>query len=70
MTRARELRVGTPQGSIYVEETPGDDPAIVMMHGFPDDHRIYEKLVPLLSPKRVVVFDWLGYGRCRSSRRR
>jgi pimeloyl-ACP methyl ester carboxylesterase len=46
-----------------VEETPGDDPAIVMMHGFPDDHRIYDKLVPLLSPKRVVVFDWLGYGR-------
>jgi haloalkane dehalogenase len=63
MTRAREFRVGTPQGSVYVEETPGDDPAIVMMHGFPDDHRIYDKLVPPLSPKRAVVLDWLGYGR-------
>lgn len=63
MTSTRELRVGMSQGSIYVEETPGDDPAIVMMHGFPDDHRSYDKLVPLLSPQRVVVFDWLGYGR-------
>ena len=30
---------------------------------FSDDHRIYDKLAPLLSPWRVVTFDWLGYGR-------
>jgi pimeloyl-ACP methyl ester carboxylesterase len=34
-----------------------------MMHGFPDDSRIYNRLVPKLRPRRVVTFDWLGYGR-------
>jgi hypothetical protein len=29
----------------------------------PDDHTIYERLLPLLSPKRAVAFDWHGYGR-------
>jgi haloalkane dehalogenase len=33
------------------------------MHGFPDDHRIYDRLIPQLQPTRVVTFDWLGYGR-------
>jgi pimeloyl-ACP methyl ester carboxylesterase len=33
------------------------------MHGFPDDHRIYDKLVPRLSPRRAVAFDFVGYGR-------
>lgn len=34
-----------------------------MMHGFPDDCRIYDRVVPLLRPYRAVTFDWLGYGR-------
>ena len=58
-----ERRVDTPHGSVFVRDIPGDDPPIVLMHGFPDDHRIYDKLLPLLSPRRAVVFDWLGYGR-------
>jgi 2-hydroxy-6-oxonona-2,4-dienedioate hydrolase len=33
------------------------------MHGFPDDARIYDRLVPLLAPRRVVAIDFLGYGR-------
>jgi haloalkane dehalogenase len=33
------------------------------MHGFPDDSRIYDRLVPLLSTRRILVFYWLGYGR-------
>jgi pimeloyl-ACP methyl ester carboxylesterase len=33
------------------------------MHGFPDDHRIYDKLLPRLAPRRAVAFDFLGYGR-------
>ena len=42
-------------------------PPIVLMHGFPDDHHIYERLLPLLSPRRAVVFDWHGYGRSNRS---
>jgi pimeloyl-ACP methyl ester carboxylesterase len=37
------------------------------MHGFPDDCRIYDRLIGPLGPQRVVTFDWIGYG--RSSRR-
>ena len=37
------------------------------MHGFPDDHTVYERLLPLLSPKRAVAFDWHGYGRSERS---
>ena len=58
-----ERRAGTPNGHVFVRERPGEDPPIVLMHGFPDDHRIYDKLLPLLAPRRAVAFDWLGYGR-------
>ncbi len=58
-----ERRVKTPHGSVFVRDTSGDDPPIILMHGFPDDHRIYDKLFPWLSPRRAVAFDWLGYGR-------
>jgi pimeloyl-ACP methyl ester carboxylesterase len=59
----KEQRVDTPHGRVFVRDIPGDDPPIVLMHGFPDDHRVYDKLAPWLSSRRVVVFDWLGYGR-------
>jgi pimeloyl-ACP methyl ester carboxylesterase len=58
-----ERRVDTPNGRVFVREIPGQDPPIVLMHGFPDDHRIYDKLLPRLAPRRAVAFDFLGYGR-------
>jgi pimeloyl-ACP methyl ester carboxylesterase len=48
---------------IYVREYAGEKPAIVLMHGFPDNLHLYERLVPHLSGRRVVVFDFLGWGR-------
>jgi haloalkane dehalogenase len=62
-TRVIEHSVTHEGGSLHVLDYPGEEPAIVLMHGFPDDHRIYDKLVPLLSPRRAVAFDWMGYGR-------
>jgi pimeloyl-ACP methyl ester carboxylesterase len=50
-------------GRIHVVDRPGGEPAFVLMHGFPDDHHIYDRLAPLLSPRRVVAFDFFGYGR-------
>ena len=38
-----------------VREDSGDNPPIVLMHGFPDDHTIYERLLPSLGPRRAVV---------------
>jgi haloalkane dehalogenase len=55
--------VDTPKGRVFVCQVAGEDPPIVFMHGFPDDHRIYRKLLSQLSPKRAVAFDFLGYGR-------
>jgi haloalkane dehalogenase len=49
-------------GVLEVSDRAGDAPAIVMMHGFPDDSRIYDRLAPQLSDYRVVTFDFVGYG--------
>jgi haloalkane dehalogenase len=47
---------------IYAKDYPGEEPAIVLMHGFPDNIHLYDRLVPRLSGRRVVVFDFLGWG--------
>jgi haloalkane dehalogenase len=48
---------------IYAREYPGEEPTIVLMHGFPDNLHLYDRLVPWLSPsRRVVTFDFLGWG--------
>lgn len=47
---------------IHVREHPGDGPAIVLMHGFPDNHHLYDRLVPHLAGRHVVAFDFLGWG--------
>jgi pimeloyl-ACP methyl ester carboxylesterase len=57
------MTVFTPRGSLHVTDQPGDEPALILMHGFPDDSHIYDRLVPLLAPRRAVTFDFLGYGR-------
>jgi len=39
------------------------EPPIILMHGFPDNLHLYDRLVPYLSPpRRVVLFDFLGWG--------
>jgi pimeloyl-ACP methyl ester carboxylesterase len=49
---------------IYVRDYPGAAPAFVMIHGFPDNCRIYEDVAPRLSAagRRVIAFDFLGFG--------
>lgn len=47
---------------IHVREQAGAGPAIVLMHGFPDNHHLYDRLVPYLPGRHVVVFDFLGWG--------
>jgi haloalkane dehalogenase len=60
---AESRMVPAPGGRLHVKDFPGAEPAVVVMHGFPDDLRIYDRLAPLLAPRRVVAVDWLGYGR-------
>jgi haloalkane dehalogenase len=51
------------QHPIYAREYAGGEPTIILMHGFPDNLHLYDRLVPSLSPpRRVVTFDFLGWG--------
>jgi haloalkane dehalogenase len=59
----QETFVQRDQHRIYVRDHPGADPPIILMHGFPDNVHLYDRLVPSLSPpRRVVAFDFLGWG--------
>jgi haloalkane dehalogenase len=59
-----ERRVSRDQGRVYARDYPGDGPAFVLMHGFPDNLHIWDDLIPYLlqSGRRVVTFDFLGFG--------
>jgi haloalkane dehalogenase len=61
-TAAESVMVSAPGGRLHVRDFPGAEPALVVMHGFPDDSRIYDRVARLLAPRRVVAVDWLGYG--------
>jgi haloalkane dehalogenase len=58
----REHRVLRGPYQLYAREYPGQEPTIVLMHGFPDDLHLYDRLVPELAGRRVVSFDFLGWG--------
>jgi haloalkane dehalogenase len=48
---------------IYVRDHSGAEPTIILMHGFPDNLHLYDRLIRYLSPpRRVVAFDFLGWG--------
>ena len=58
-----ETFVQRDQYRIYVREYAGEEPAIILMHGFPDNLHLYDRLIPHLWPlRRVVTFDFLGWG--------
>jgi pimeloyl-ACP methyl ester carboxylesterase len=59
-----EQRVDRGQGKVYARDYDGPGPAFVLMHGFPDNLRIYDDLIPYLTAagRRVVAFDFLGFG--------
>jgi haloalkane dehalogenase len=48
---------------LSAREYPGEDPPVLLMHGFPDNMHLYDRLLPWISPsRRVVTFDFLGWG--------
>jgi haloalkane dehalogenase len=53
-----------PRGpyQLSAREYPGQEPTVVLMHGFPDDLHLYDRLVPQLAGRRLVTFDFLGWG--------
>jgi haloalkane dehalogenase len=59
----REHTVPRGRYRIYARDYPGEEPEIVLMHGFPDDLHLYDRLVPHLSSRWVVVFDFRRLGK-------
>jgi haloalkane dehalogenase len=59
-----ERHIPSGQGRVYARDYEGAGPAIVLLHGFPDNLQIYDRLIPYLvaAGRRVVTFDFLGYG--------
>jgi pimeloyl-ACP methyl ester carboxylesterase len=53
------------RGSYHLtaREYAGEEPPIVLLHGFPDNQHLYDRLLPWFAPgRRVVTFDFLGWG--------
>src|SRR5262249_50943859 len=62
MMAYQETVVRRDQHLIHVRDYAGAGPPIILMHGFPDNLHLYDRLVPYLSPpRRVVLFDFLGW---------
>jgi pimeloyl-ACP methyl ester carboxylesterase len=59
----QETWVQRGQHRIRARDYPGEGPPLVLLHGFPDNLHLYDRLVPHLNPpRRVVTFDFLGWG--------
>ncbi len=58
----REHLVSHQGSNIYVRHYEGTGPAFVMMHGFPDNLHIYDRLILALPGRQVITFDFLGWG--------
>ncbi|WP_406044248.1 alpha/beta hydrolase [Micromonospora sp. NBC_00898] len=57
------LKVPRAGHLLHVEVTGGEGVPLVLLHGFPDNLHLYDELMPHLGHRRVVRFDFLGWGR-------
>ncbi len=57
-----EHRILRGASAIYARHYAGTGPALVLMHGFPDNLHIYDRLIPYLRDRQVITFDFLGWG--------
>ena len=64
MNAFTEHRVPTVAGHLHVRDYPGNGPAFVLLHGFPDNGHIFDDLIPHLTAggRRAITIDFLGFG--------
>jgi pimeloyl-ACP methyl ester carboxylesterase len=60
---ARSRQIPVDGHDVHAIEIPGEGPPVVLLHGFPDNLHLYDRLYPLLDGRRVIAFDFLGWGR-------
>jgi haloalkane dehalogenase len=59
-----DVTVRREQHRLHAEITDGPGAPLVLMHGFPDSTRLYDRMLPhVAGHRRVVRFDFLGWGR-------
>ena len=59
----KALAVSRGPYRLHADITPGAGAPVVLMHGFPDSTRLYDRLLPHLDGRMPVVrFDFLGWG--------
>jgi haloalkane dehalogenase len=60
---AHRIHVRTAGPDAGSASSKAGGPPLVLMHGFPDDLHLYDRLVPhLRAMRQVVTFDFLGWG--------
>ena len=60
---SRSVRIAVPGGYLFAEIT-GNGPPLVLIHGWPLDHRLFARQVgPLSEPLTVIAYDRRGFGR-------
>ena len=52
----------TPAGNVFVRSAPGDDPTILLLHGYPSSSFDYQQVVPHLAERAWLTLDFLGFG--------
>jgi pimeloyl-ACP methyl ester carboxylesterase len=57
-----ERKVAHDGHNLWVGEEAGQGPGIVLLHGLPDNHHLYDRVLPHLGNRHVVTFDFLGWG--------
>ena len=63
MTELRKVELSTGIRMNVALAGPDDAPPVILLHGFPESHRTWRELVPLLSGElRLVMPDQRGFG--------
>ena len=63
MTVLRRVSLSTGITMAVAEAGPVDAPPVILLHGFPESHRTWAKLVPLLGDRfRLIMPDLRGFG--------
>jgi pimeloyl-ACP methyl ester carboxylesterase len=62
--RSTEHHIPRDGYKLFAQEYEGSGPTLVLLHGFPDNRHICDRLIPshVVAGRRVVAFDFLGFG--------
>lgn len=67
----RTVRRGDVELAVYETGAGGGRPTVVLVHGYPDDHTVWDAVVPLLAERyHVVTYDVRGAGASTAPRHR